>query len=72
MTTIRRIIVRETAVTERGRPLLVELHPGFLVLRLKGLRQRWSISYGGVFWAAVKAAVEQERAERTKRTPRRR
>ena len=70
MRTIGRIIVRETAVTERGRPLLVELHPGFVVLRLKGLRQRWSIAYGSMFWVAVKTAVEEQRACGPKRKPR--
>jgi hypothetical protein len=28
--------VQKTAARERGRPLLVDLHPGYLVLRLKG------------------------------------
>lgn len=64
MTRIERPILRETAALERGRPLLIELHPGFLVLRPKGTRQRWSISYHAVFWMAVKAEVEERRAER--------
>lgn len=64
MTKIERPLLRETAALERGRPLLIELHPGFLVLRPKGTRQRWSISYDAVFWTAVKAAVKEQRAEK--------
>lgn len=64
MTKIERPLLRETAAVDRGRPLLIELHPGFLVLRPKGTRQRWSISYQAVFWMAVKTEVEERRAER--------
>ena len=56
-----RTIVRETAASERGRALLIELHPAFLVIRLKGTRQRWALSYTSIFWCAVKAAAEKER-----------
>jgi hypothetical protein len=67
MIRISRTIVRETAATERGRPLLIELHPGFLAIRLKGTRQRWPLSYISIFWHAVKAAAEKDRAERNER-----
>ena len=72
MTRIGRPIVRETAARERGRPLLVELHPGFLAFRLKGTRQRWPISYESVFWSAVKLAAEKQREDRMKDRKRRR
>jgi len=72
MTRIGRPIVRETAARERGRPLLVELHPGFLALRLKGTRQRWPISHEAVFWSAVKLAAEKQREGRMKDRKRRR
>ena len=72
MTRIGRPILRETAVRERGRPLLVELHAGFMALRLKGTRQRWPISYESVFWSAVKLAAEKQREERMKDRKRRR
>ena len=36
--TPKNTVVRETAVSDRGRPIVVELHPSHLVLRLKGLR----------------------------------
>lgn len=64
MTRIERPLLRETATVERGRPLLIELHPGFLVLRPKGTRQRWFISYETIFWTTVKATVEERRAEK--------
>lgn len=42
-------LVRETAVHVRRRPVILELHPGFLVVRLKGLRSvRYPISYDAI------------------------
>jgi hypothetical protein len=38
-------VTRETAAVYRGRPLIVELHPGFLVLRQKGLAERVTVDY---------------------------
>ena len=38
MTKLGKPVTRETAVMERGDPLVVELHPKYLVLRLKGKR----------------------------------
>ncbi|MGH9633166.1 MAG: hypothetical protein ACRD7E_33100 [Bryobacteraceae bacterium] len=45
MLKITRSLVRETAVTDRGRPLVVELHPGFVVFRLKRTRYRYSADW---------------------------
>ena len=71
MTKIVRRIVRETAVTERGKPLVVELHPAGLIVRLKRTRQRWPISYESILWLAVKVAAEEQRAERMTKRKRR-
>ncbi len=39
-------VVRETALNTRTKkPILVELYPGYLVLRVKGSRSRYSIHY---------------------------
>lgn len=37
-------IVRETAASYRRRPLVVELHPAYLVIRQKGLRNLGAIA----------------------------
>ncbi len=71
MIKIVRRIVRETAVTERGKPLVVQLHPGGLIVRLKSTRQRWPISYESILWLAVKVAAEAQRAERMTKRKRR-
>ncbi|MBM3744198.1 MAG: hypothetical protein FJW34_00200 [Acidobacteria bacterium] len=63
MTDLRRVIQRETRNLYRGRPLCVELHPGFLVIWPKGTRYRRSISYEAIFSRAVMlhALAEQSR-----------
>jgi hypothetical protein len=58
MTRIERRIVRETAISDRGRPLVIELHPGGLIVRLKGTRKRWPISYESIHRLAVKVAAD--------------
>lgn len=58
------VITRETAGMERGRPIMIEVHAGHLVLRLKGTRKRYALSYEGIFWAAAKAEAEHMRRER--------
>ena len=53
MTLVRRIIQRETKNTHRGRPLVIELHPGFLAIWPKGDRERYTISYEAIFSRAA-------------------
>jgi hypothetical protein len=62
-----RRIVWETAISDRGRPLVMELHPGGLIVRLKGTRDRWPISYESLLWLAAKTAADEERAGRFKK-----
>ena len=45
-------VIRETQVLDRGRPMVVELHPHHLVLRLKGERKEWTVAYGTLLWFA--------------------
>lgn len=49
-------VIRETAVIRRRqRPLVVELWPGFLVIRSKGLKSdTYAIDYNTVYEAAAK------------------
>jgi hypothetical protein len=53
VTLIRRIIQRQTKATHRGRPLVIELHPGFLAIWPKGNRERYTITYEAIFSRAA-------------------
>ena len=55
---------RETATCYRGRPLMVELRPGYLVIRQKGRRAGYEIDYRAIFEAAAKIRARQEREEK--------
>ena len=57
------IVVRETAASERGRPIVIELHPTHLALRLKGLRDAHFIAYDALLWRAMKNSAERMRSE---------
>lgn len=65
-----RPVVRETSALYRGRPLIVELHAGYMILRPKGRRtERYTLDYGAAFELAAKiearrAAAEQPRKPR--------
>lgn len=61
-----RTVKRETAITYRGRPLIVELHPGYLILRQKGTRRAVSIDYSAVLDLGYKLMARAERAEKLK------
>ncbi len=54
--TTSRPVVRETAVSLRGRhPLVVELWPGFLVIRTKGRKSdTYTIDYQAIYETAAK------------------
>ena len=58
------IVVRETAVSDRGWPIVIELHPAHLVLRLKGLRDRHFVAYEALLWRVMKNSAERIRSER--------
>jgi hypothetical protein len=47
------IVVRETAVSDRGRPIVIELHPAHLVLRLKA----FEIEHIGGLTASPRSAL---------------
>ena len=57
-------VVRETAVSERGRPIIIELHPSHLVLRLKGLRDSHFVAYDALLWRVMKVSAERIVSER--------
>ena len=64
MQKITRCLVRETAVSDRGRPLLIELHPRYVIFRLKGTRQRYAIDWEALYRFAQRREAERIVAER--------
>jgi hypothetical protein len=61
------IVIRETAVSERARPIVIELHPPHLVLRLKGLRDSHFVAYDALLWRVMKNSAERIQSERLAR-----
>jgi hypothetical protein len=61
------IVVRETAVSDRGRAIVIELHPAHLLLRLKGLRDRHFVAYDALLWRVMKNSAERILSERPAR-----
>lgn len=65
-------VAPETAVSDRGRAIIIELYPSHLALRLKGLRQSHFVAYDSLLWRVMKNAAERIVSERlAKRTGRR-
>ena len=63
MTTTDRAIKRETRETFRGKPLVIEIHPTWLSIRLKGQRARYTV-YSQMFTLGAHNAAEERRRER--------
>ncbi len=59
-------VVRETAALERGKPLVVELRPLLLRIRLKGARYAYEVDYQAIFNLGARKAAEKLVAERQK------
>ena len=60
------LIQTSDTVREKGksREVIIEPLPHYAVIRLKGLRSRYEISWAGIWNAAVKIEVERQRAEK--------
>lgn len=54
---IHKPITRETTVEERGRPLMVTLHPRYLEIRRKGTQETYNVAYDAIFSMGAKAAA---------------
>ena len=67
MTAITRPVRRETAATYRGRPLIVEIHAGYLSLRAKGKRTSVTVAYGAVLDLGYKLLARQAAQEKAAR-----
>jgi len=66
MTALTRPVRRETAACYRGRPLIVELHPGYIVLREKGTRRAVTVDYKTALEVGYKILARQQQAEQGK------
>lgn len=71
MTRLTKPVTRESALTDRGRPLIVTLHPRHLEIRIKRTRRSYTIAYDAAMWHAIKRDLEIERRERASRRGRR-
>lgn len=58
---------RETSVYYRGRPLIVELHPGYLTLREKGRREAVAVDYRAILDLGYKIKARADRQEKLER-----
>jgi len=68
MTSLVRPVRRETASLIRDggkvRPIVVEIHAGYMMLRQKGCRTKYALTYDVAYRYAVRLQVEAERRER--------
>lgn len=81
MMQVRRIVVRDgqralkyargpflTDALERGRSIVVTLHPQHLTVRLHGTRQELTLPYAAIY---LRAAADEARSQRAERITRR-
>lgn len=73
MTTIKpdRPIRRETASLTRRRPIIIELHPGYLTLKAKRGKTSVAVDYAAILDLGYKMLARAERAEKAKKGGRR-
>lgn len=57
MRTIERKLIRETAVVDKGRAIIVTLHPKYMTLRRKSTRESYNLSYDAAFFVAAKQSI---------------
>ena len=64
----RLVFETDDFIYERGhqRQVIVEAHPTYATVRLKGTRHGYPICYAAVYHAAVRLAVEEQRAVKLK------
>ncbi len=61
----RLVFETDNFIHECGQPrrVVVEAHPLYASVRLKGLRGSYAINYAAIYHAAVRLAVEQKHGE---------
>lgn len=52
---------RVTAVTMQGLPIVAELHPKHIHLRLKGQRNGYDLHYENLMWIAIRRDTDTKR-----------
>jgi len=62
--TANKPITRETGTLYRRKPIVVELHAGYLVLRLKGTQQKYPVDYQTLLEVAMKIAARSDERSR--------
>lgn len=62
MTKLTRTVSRETASMERGSPIVIELHPKHMLLRLKGERRGVCLAYDAARDLALKLEARRHGA----------
>jgi len=58
------ILKRETGAFHKGKPITVELHPSFIVLKTKNSRTGYILRYDAAVEAAMKIGAIQKRTEK--------
>lgn len=66
MTQVLKPVTRETLSRDRGRNLIVTLHPTYLEVRPKGTRRRYTLTYEACMWQAIRREVDEMRREKAK------
>lgn len=62
---------RETSAIVQRKPLVVEIRPHTIYVRLKGARWGYEVDYQSIWVIGAKKAAEQARIERQKKRARR-
>jgi hypothetical protein len=61
MTSLVKPVRRETATLYRGRPLIAEMHAGYVVIREKGRRAGVSVDWRTIYETGWKILAREER-----------
>ncbi len=59
--------IRELSACNKGRPLVIEVFPGYLTLREKGRRFKVSVDYQSVLHLGYKKLANEKKAQRKAR-----
>lgn len=57
-------LLLETAASENGRPLIVEIKAHGVLIREKGRRRPYQVPWLAIYWQGAKAAAEERRRKR--------
>lgn len=63
-TTASKVTRRETVSYVKNRPIILELHPTYLNVRLKGKRFRFALDYRGLYECAAKLEARRQAEDR--------